>query len=77
MKFLIIKFIHRLIRKISLSKILVLSYPIGFIYYFWSARPVNGKLTTMAKPDQTNILIRLEPQDYSNQAGLSRWINRD
>jgi len=33
MKYLIIKFVHEVLKKYSLKKLLFLSYPIGFIYY--------------------------------------------
>ena len=65
MKYLIIKFIHRLIKKISLRKILALSYPIGFIYYFLTPRS-NIKLNKRKKniANYSPLLVKINYVKY-------------
>ena len=75
MKFLIIKFIHRLIRKISLRKILVLSYPIGFIYYFLTPRS-NIKLNKRKK-NITNYSPLLVKINYVKYWIETIWLSKE
>ena len=65
MKFLIIKFLHRLIKNVSLNKILVLSYPIGFIYYFLTPRN-NIKLNKRKKniANYSPLLVKINYVKY-------------
>ena len=75
MKFLIIKFIHRLIRKISLSKILVLSYPIGLVYYFLTPRS-NMKLNKRKK-NITNYSPLLVKINYVKYWIETIWLSKE
>ena len=75
MKFFIIRFLHRLIRKISLRKILVLSYPIGFIYYVLTPRS-NIKLNKRKK-NITNYSPLLVKINYVKYWIETIWLSKE
>lgn len=65
MKFLLIKIFHQMIKNLNLNSILILSYPIGFIYYLFTPRS-NFKLNKRKKyiSNYSPLLVKINYVKY-------------
>ena len=75
MKFLFIKIIHQMIKNINLNSILILSYPIGFIYYLFTPRS-NFKLNKRKK-NITNYSPLLVKINYVKYWIETIWLSKE
>tara|TARA_B100000963_G_scaffold141580_1_gene123271 strand:+ start:805 stop:1650 length:846 start_codon:yes stop_codon:yes gene_type:complete len=75
MKYLIIKFVHNIVKKYSLKSILILSYPIGFIYYLLT--PIsNIKLSKRKKniKSYSPLIVKINYVKYWIE---TIWLSKD
>ena len=75
MKFTIIKFLHRLIKNVSLSKILILSYPVGFLYYFLT--PISNIKLNKRKKNITNYSSLRVKINYVKYWIETIWLSKE
>ena len=75
MKYLIIKFVHNIVKKYSLKRLLISSYPIGFIYYLLT--PISNIKLSKRKKNINSYSPLIVKINYVKYWIETIWLSKD